>query len=668
MISSSSTPPKLLSYQEVCTSIQRHEQWLDRILRQTFHVNDDKRSDDQIIVAYLSSNSIDFWLSLLACTSDSIKGLVALLNTRWTPLEMAQALEVEEGTSKTASARAKTLILYGSGFKLIAEQVVVLLGHVSCCLPIPTIAEILMIEQKPPADKTMKQSASTFEANRIRQPENPLHMDLSTLMLWAQNSDTKGNKVWNSVDDGTLAAESMTKNILTTNKDVDAMIVFTSGTTSKAKGVRLGHKALILQALAKRDPPCNYSTESVVLASNVPLFHVGGISSCLATLLVGGTLVFPVQVSSSSSSSSPSAGGFDVSIVQAALSHPIWPSNTLVVVPAMLVTFFAFLEQQHHQQQQQQHSPNRSIFPDVRLLLIGGQSASEKTLWLISQTFPNARVVQTYACTEAASSLTFWNVPIPTTTTTTSTSVHKSTQRSMDTPMGNCVGTPPAHIQVRLVLQEKKEEDGIETITNQPQFITAPNQPGVIVTKGPHVMNGYWKRGIAAVPAAKDLSGGSNYKDWFQTNDLGYWDSKGQLYFCGRVNDVIRTGGETVLAQQVERVLLLHPQVLECAVFAQPDERFGEAVACALLLTKPTTTTTTKQTLPVPLSSSSLSSSLLLGETVKQWCQDHGLANYKRPRYIFVVDELPKNASGKVLKHKLAGLQHGRSQPLMSKL
>jgi o-succinylbenzoate---CoA ligase len=656
--SSSFTTPKVLSYQEVGASIQRHVQWLDRTLRQTFHVNYDNSwvDNDDIVVAYLSSNSLDFWLSLLACTSDSVKGLVALLNTRWTPLEMAQAVQVEEGSSKasSSSAGAKTLILYGSGFKSIAEQVVALLGHVSCCLPIPTIAESLVIQQTPPADTTKKQSVSTFPGRRIEETQNPLHMDLSTFMVWAQNSNTKGSKELSSLDDGTLAAENTTNNIPTTNEDVDAMIVFTSGTTSKAKGVRLGHKALILQALAKRDPPCSYSTESVVLASTVPLFHVGGLSSCLATLLVGGTLVFPVQVSSLS------AGGFDVSIVQASLSHPIWPSNTLVVVPAMLVAFFAFLEQQ-------QQPPNRSIFQDVRLLLIGGQSASEKTIWQISQTFPNASVIQTYACTEAASSLTFWNVPIPP-PTITSTSVHNqyhpSQQSSMDIPMGNCVGTPPAHIQLRLVPQEKKEKEGKEIITNQPQFITAPNQPGVIVTKGPHVMNGYWTRGMSAVPAvANDSSGGSNYKDWFRTNDLGYWDDIGQLYFCGRVNDVIRTGGETVVAQQVERVLLLHPHVLECAVFAQPDERFGEAVACALVLAKPTATT--KQTLPGPLVSSS---SLLLGESMKQWCHDHGLAKYKRPRYIFEVEELPKNASGKVLKHKLAGLQHSTSQPLRSKL
>jgi non-ribosomal peptide synthetase component E (peptide arylation enzyme) len=96
------------------------------------------------------------------------------------------------------------------------------------------------------------------------------------------------------------------------------------------------------------------------------------------------------------------------------------------------------------------------------------------------------------------------------------------------------------------------------------------------------------------------------------------------------VKDVIRTGGETVLAQEVERVLSAHPGIIECAVFPRKDERFGEAVACALV---------SKEDLGM--------------RAVKEWCQQHGLAGYKQPKCLFLVDMLPRNSSGKILKQKL---------------
>ena len=93
---------------------------------------------------------------------------------------------------------------------------------------------------------------------------------------------------------------------------------------------------------------------------------------------------------------------------------------------------------------------------------------------------------------------------------------------------------------------------------------------------------------------------------------------------------MIRSGGETVMASEVERIILKHPHVSDCAVFPRQDEKFGEAVACALISQSP-----------------------LKLDSIKSWCTKNGLASYKRPRYIFLVDELPKNSSGKVLKHKL---------------
>jgi acyl-CoA synthetase (AMP-forming)/AMP-acid ligase II len=183
-------------------------------------------------------------------------------------------------------------------------------------------------------------------------------------------------------------------------------------------------------------------------------------------------------------------------------------------------------------------------------------------------------------------------------------------------PNGDCVGTPPSHVDIRLYRKSGKALN----------ILTLPNEPGIIATRGPHLMNGYWQRGSARQQ--------NNRTGWFLTNDLGFFDKNGQLHFCGRVKDVIRSGGETVLAQEVERVLLKHPDISECAVFPRKDERFGEAVACAIVTKRPP---------------------LVLG-AIKHWCKEKGLASYKRPRYLFLVDSLPRNSSGKVLKHKLVDM------------
>jgi fatty-acyl-CoA synthase len=140
-------------------------------------------------------------------------------------------------------------------------------------------------------------------------------------------------------------------------------------------------------------------------------------------------------------------------------------------------------------------------------------------------------------------------------------------------------------------------------------------------------MTGYWSR-----RAKHNNNTVLSKQDWMFTNDLGYWDDQGRLYFCGRVNDSIRTGGETVMALEVERVLVQHPEVAECAVFSLSDEKFGEAVCCALV---------SRQGLELAL------------VDIRSWCRQCGLAGYKQPRRVFHVGELPKNSSGKILKFLL---------------
>lgn len=282
-----------------------------------------------------------------------------------------------------------------------------------------------------------------------------------------------------------------------------------------------------------------------------------------------------------------SASSFDPPTVFQAVSHPTFATNTLVVVPAML---HALLHE----------NKNQAVYPHVELLLIGGQSASPSMLVQLQQVFPHARIVQTYACTEAASSMTFFE---PDNT--------KKLPALPDGVMGDCVGRPPPHVELVVLVQNNN---------NGYKMITTPYKVGVLATRGPHVMSGYWKRNESSM----------RNNGWFITHDLAFQDVDGRYYMCGRAKDVIRTGGETVIALEVERILLQHTAIVECAVFALPDDRFGEAVCAAIVVSS-----------NPPLSL----------QDVRQHCA--GLAGYKRPRRLFHVNALPRNSSGKVVKHEL---------------
>jgi acyl-CoA synthetase (AMP-forming)/AMP-acid ligase II len=171
-------------------------------------------------------------------------------------------------------------------------------------------------------------------------------------------------------------------------------------------------------------------------------------------------------------------------------------------------------------------------------------------------------------------------------------------------------------------------------------------------------MNGYWSASTDIVDAknadpslvrASKLPSGASTGHWLVTSDVGYWDSGGNLWFCGRRTDSIRTGGETVLAGEVERVLALHPLIVDAAVFGLPDDKFGHTVACAIVA------------VPQMPPQEGGSRNPLTVTDIRSWCDQCGLAGYKRPRKMYHVDSIPKNSSGKALKYLL--VERFSSQP-----
>lgn len=152
---------------------------------------------------------------------------------------------------------------------------------------------------------------------------------------------------------------------------------------------------------------------------------------------------------------------------------------------------------------------------------------------------------------------------------------------------------------------------------------------GEIVISGPNVMKGYYELPRENENAFTEADGNR----WFHTGDLGYRDEDNFFYVVDREKHMIVTGGYNVYPREVEELLFEHPDVEEAAVVGVPDERKGETVK-AYVVTQPDATVSPDE--------------------IREYCLEN-LAEYKHPRVVKFVDELPRTASGKVQKFKLGG-------------
>ncbi len=154
----------------------------------------------------------------------------------------------------------------------------------------------------------------------------------------------------------------------------------------------------------------------------------------------------------------------------------------------------------------------------------------------------------------------------------------------------------------------------------------APGEVGEIVYRGPTMMREYWNNPTATSEAF--------YGGWFHSGDLVRVDEEGFVYVVDRKKDMIISGGENIYCAEVENVLFGHPKVLEAAVIGRPDAKWGE-VPVAVVALKPG------------------NDDLTLDE-LQPYLNEH-LARYKHPKEVVIVDALPRNASGKVVKGELRG-------------
>ena len=142
---------------------------------------------------------------------------------------------------------------------------------------------------------------------------------------------------------------------------------------------------------------------------------------------------------------------------------------------------------------------------------------------------------------------------------------------------------------------------------------------------GPNITPGYWGNPEATQNA---FAGGQ----WLRSGDIGRQDDDGYYYIAGRIKDMFISGGENVYPAEVENVLAAHPDILEAAVVAVPDEKWGE-VGCAYVMAQP-------------------GHDIPADADITAYCREH-LAPYKVPTQFVVVPEFPRTAAGKVQKHLL---------------
>jgi acyl-CoA synthetase (AMP-forming)/AMP-acid ligase II len=178
-----------------------------------------------------------------------------------------------------------------------------------------------------------------------------------------------------------------------------------------------------------------------------------------------------------------------------------------------------------------------------------------------------------------------------------------------DTHLLSSIGKPGYAIDLRICDDEMVD--------------VARGEVGEIVTRSDMVMSGYLNQPERTAQAAVD--------GWFRGGDLAWQDEEGYLYLAGRKNDMIIRGGENIYPVEIESVIAEYPGVVDNAIVGVPDDHWGETVRAFV-------TVASGETLDV--------------ESLQTFCRER-LAGYKVPTTVVVLDEFPRNASGKILKREL---------------
>ncbi len=353
------------------------------------------------------------------------------------------------------------------------------------------------------------------------------------------------------------------KQLPTIKSERKAMIVYTSGTTSKPKGVVSTHKNVESQITTLVEAWEWRKEDHIPLF--LPLHHIHGIINSLCCPLYAGAKVTMM-------------GSFDTEKVCTQVA-----SSDFTVFTAVPTIYFSLIEKL-------ENSNNKKLFEGFKKmrLMMSGSAALAPEIHKKWKELTGQELLERYGMTEVGMAL--------------------SNKINGEKRPGS-VGAPLPGVEVKL------EDDNGNTIVNE-------GEAGQLLIKGPQVFIEYLNQPDKTKESFKD--------GWFLSGDVAMLE-RGYYKILGRDTvDIIKSGAYKISALEIEDVLLKNPQIKECAVVGIEDEKWGEIIASGIVCRGESLTI----------------------EEVAEWCCDY-LSDYKIPRKIMILDDLPKNSMGKVTKPEL---------------
>ena len=350
-----------------------------------------------------------------------------------------------------------------------------------------------------------------------------------------------------------------------------SLILYTSGTTGRPKGVPRTHRNHVAGALAQA-LQCGWTWGERTLGV-MPLYHTMGVHALTGAAAVNGCFVCQPAWS---------AGGALRLIHEARIT-------ALYLIPTL---FYDLVRAPEF---------SRAAVETVTKLAYAGAPMLASLTEACVKAFEPQAFVNHYGSTEI---YTF--------------SVRSDVHRKP-----GCAGRPGLHSALRVVVASPERRVG-------PDEVVPAGEKGEIIASldSEEAFAGYWRR--------PDADARSLREGWYFTGDMGYVDADGELYVAGRLDDMIISGGENIHPTEVEEVLARHPDVRDVAVIGEPDERWGQRVVAFVVPAAPGLTI----------------------EALEAHCRGGPLAPFKRPRRVVFVDEIPKTASGKILRRRLRDGQY----------
>jgi acyl-CoA synthetase (AMP-forming)/AMP-acid ligase II len=349
--------------------------------------------------------------------------------------------------------------------------------------------------------------------------------------------------------------------------DEPAILLYTSGTTGKSKGVELSFRAVVANTLAVARL-WRFSPEDR-MALALPLFHVHGLGLGVHGALVAGMTMLLFE-------------RFDANrIVEAFERHG---ATLFQGVPTMYVKLLELLSRSREA---------RSALARARLFTSGSAALPADDFRRFEEATGH-RILERYGMSETLFTLS----------------------NTYEDRRPGTVGLPVPGCEIRIVDDAGRE--------------APPDEQGEILVKSNGMMTRYWGRPEETAASFRD--------GWFVTGDMARRDRDGYVTIAGRKSvDFIKSGGFKISAREIEDVLRRHRRVKDVAVVGAPDRVWGQRIVAAVVLHPD----------PAPPPSPEA-----LLEELSSFCAK-SLADYKRPREVRVVQDLPRNALGKIQKHRI---------------